>query len=461
MGNDFRKVSVKVFASLIATVLVVFAGSAAVADVGPGKLVEVRANYSDSFTRIAPPPSYYSRMSALDAGANAAGANIIVNYSGFSAQARTAFQFAVDIWASSLSSAVTIEVDAFWTPLGAGILGSAGPTYTIRDWVGCGAPPPVAGTWYHFALANAIAGNDIDTCVGLPAGTADITANFNSAFGMWYFGTDGNPPAGQWDFVTVVLHELCHGLGFSGFADPFTPTMLSGGFPSIYSTFAQNGAGTKLTSLSGASLSNALLGNAFFAGPATVAANGGSRPPLYAPNPWQQGSSFSHFDEATFSPGTNGSLMTPQLNSAEAAHNPGTMVLGLFSDIGWTAAPPADPIVVDLTGNGGDGPLNINKGDNLTLNATITNASGQQGDYFLVAVYKGMFFTYKFASKVFVPGQSATFQGPLINLTAKKIYSSTKLPPGKIIFYLAVDENQNNQVDMGTLAFDKLIVRVD
>ena len=31
----------------------------------------------------------------------------------------------------------------------------------------------------------------------------------------WYFGLDGNPTGADPDFVTTVLHELAHGLGFS------------------------------------------------------------------------------------------------------------------------------------------------------------------------------------------------------------------------------------------------------
>ena len=32
-------------------------------------------------------------------------------------------------------------------------------------------------------------------------------------------GTDGNTPLGKIDFVTVVLHEIGHGLGFTGSMD--------------------------------------------------------------------------------------------------------------------------------------------------------------------------------------------------------------------------------------------------
>ncbi len=42
----------------------------------------------------------------------------------------------------------------------------------------------------------------------------EIDASFNSAFANWYLGTDGNVPSNKWDFYSVVLHELGHGLGF-------------------------------------------------------------------------------------------------------------------------------------------------------------------------------------------------------------------------------------------------------
>ncbi|MCK7534680.1 MAG: hypothetical protein MZV63_28610 [Marinilabiliales bacterium] len=43
-----------------------------------------------------------------------------------------------------------------------------------------------------------------------------MNATFNKEV-KWYFGTDGNTPELLYDFVTVVLHEIGHGLGFTGF----------------------------------------------------------------------------------------------------------------------------------------------------------------------------------------------------------------------------------------------------
>ena len=44
----------------------------------------------------------------------------------------------------------------------------------------------------------------------------DIVANFNSNVD-WYYGTDMNCPDTLYDLVTVVMHEIGHGLGFTGF----------------------------------------------------------------------------------------------------------------------------------------------------------------------------------------------------------------------------------------------------
>ena len=43
-----------------------------------------------------------------------------------------------------------------------------------------------------------------------------ITYNLNFS---WYYGTDGNPPPAQHDLMTVVLHEIGHGLNFAGTAE--------------------------------------------------------------------------------------------------------------------------------------------------------------------------------------------------------------------------------------------------
>lgn len=299
------------------------------ADVGPGYQVELVATGKDAFTKVPPPAQFSGPLTRL-----AKTATFSVTYHGFSPQAQSAFQHAVDIWSTLITSSVPIKVDATWKVMSPGILGSCGPKWTRRDFSGA----PQAGTWYPIALADARHGSDMDPS------DPDIVANFSSVF-TWYFGTDGNCPAGQVDFVSVVLHELCHGLGFLGTAGYDSATskgyIKNDGYPMQYDRLVVNGSGTAILSYTSGTTalgSQLVSNNLFFNGSNTKAANGGVRPKLYVPTSWNGGSSYAHWDDATYPPGNPNSLMTHALNSAEAIHTPGAITLGLFRDLGWTTA---------------------------------------------------------------------------------------------------------------------------
>jgi len=262
-------------------------------------------------------------------------ANFDVTYIGFTADAQAAFQEAVNIWSSILVSSVTIKIVAKWEPLGQNVLGSAGPATFFGD----------GSKWFPVALAEAINGSALNS-----PDSADIKASFSSVFSNWYFGTDGNTPSGKFDFETVVLHELGHGLGFLGSLDFDTTSSqgswgLGSALPFVFDLASVNGGGQQLIDVNNfanpsVALGNELVSNNLFtAGTKTVAANGGTAAPLYAPNPWEGGSSYSHFDEASFPAGNINSLMTPQVGTAEAIHDPGALMLALFEDNGWSVTP--------------------------------------------------------------------------------------------------------------------------
>src|SRR3954470_20804877 len=118
------------------------------------------------------------------------------------AQRLIAFTHAASIWSARLDTAVPIRIRAQFTPLGTNVLGSAGPVGVVRDFPNA----PLSGTWYHVALANKLAGFDLN-----PTGD-DINANFSTLFNF-YLGLDANHGA-QNDLVAVLLHEFAHGLGF-------------------------------------------------------------------------------------------------------------------------------------------------------------------------------------------------------------------------------------------------------
>ncbi len=254
-----------------------------------------------------------------------------------------AFGYAADKWAGLLESSQAIVVGATFDPLPCDAttasLGAAGTNTVHRDFTGA----PVTNTWYPAALANALAGAD------LAPGLDDIDAFFNSAVDgaactfpkVWYYGLDGNPPADTIDFVSVVLHELGHGLGFQTFVDLRTGAKLNNVDDVFMLWLEDHSTGELYSGMTDAVRVSASVntGNLHWVGPDVVGQSGGltsGRHPsghveMYAPDPQDPGSSVSHFSSA-LSPDE---LMEPSFTGA--THDVG-LAAALMQDIGWSTA---------------------------------------------------------------------------------------------------------------------------
>ena len=141
------------------------------------------------------------------------------------AQRLAILQRAGEIWGSHLVSAVPIRVTVGFDVLGANVLAGAGPVSQQSNFTN--APKP--NTWYPIALANALAGTDLEPGFD----DISITASSNGAF---YYGLDSVTPVGKSNFVDVLLHELGHGLGFVSFINGATGNLFAGQID-IFSTF--------------------------------------------------------------------------------------------------------------------------------------------------------------------------------------------------------------------------------
>lgn len=281
---------------------------------------------------VIPPPAAYLKAKA-NPQARTATATFEVEYIGFSTQAQTAFQEAVNIWSVLIQSPVKIKIRAYWRPLGTNVLGSA-------IWGNAFANFPNAqklNTFYPVALAEKIAGKDLNH-----PDSVDIFANFSSE-ASWYYGTSGLPPSGTTDLVSVVLHEIGHGLGFTDSYDVESGQgshgVQSTTVPIIYDLAIENGSNQNLfqtfTSPSATLATELLSSNIFYNSPLAKAANNNELPRLYAPSTWNSGSSIAHLNEGTYPAGNGNSLMTPFIGFTEVMHDPGPIVMNIFSDLGW------------------------------------------------------------------------------------------------------------------------------
>ena len=273
-------------------------------------------------------------------------ADIVVNYTGFTPEAQAAFQRAVDIWASTLMTTVPIEIDADFV--------SADDLENPEELENALAFARPSQSW-AIAMAN-------DQQVAVPIAIGNQLSNrdrdpdkpdFAATVidrGDWYFGLDGHPESDQFDLVSVVLHEISHGLGI---LDSFELDDDGNGqyglkfqdreerIPTLFDYFVRLRNGDQLiTDLSSpsAELADAITGiKLFWAGPQTRRANGGRTPVLlWAPNEFEAASSIAHLDEDAYPSGTSNSLMTPQIGRGEVSQIPGPLLRAMLKDLEYT-----------------------------------------------------------------------------------------------------------------------------
>jgi len=275
-----------------------------------------------------PPPKNF-----LTKSGSKGGGKINVAYSGFTTEARTAVDYAVKILESMLPSDVRMTVKVSWTRISsAGVLGNSLITGFAVGW-SIDALDPMA--FYPVTVAEKIAGKRLNE-----DNEADVELVLNNS-AKWYLGTDGNTPVSKYDLVTVVIHELCHGLGFFDSMDVVNSvgSYGIGTMPIVYDKFVENLKGEKLTDTTYFKQNSVGLylelvgGQLYFSGPLTRRYLSGNRARLFSPSEWDPGSSVSHLDETRTAQADG--LMTPFIDFGEAIHNPGKLTKSILGDLGW------------------------------------------------------------------------------------------------------------------------------
>ena len=167
----------------------------------------------------------------------------------------------------------------------------------------------------------------------------DIIVTYNPTRN-WNF-TSTNLTSSQFDFVTVILHEILHGMGFasSAFQNLSGNYQTSGSrsLPSAYTNSLENRAGENIVAIyedESTELGIQLQSNGLFLRTPSFA-NSTDLPKIYAPGSYQSGSSISHLDEATYR-NTPHSLMKPSIAPGAIVHDPGDITLNIMYDLGWS-----------------------------------------------------------------------------------------------------------------------------
>lgn len=284
------------------------------------------ASTDSAHSYVQPPLEYLQRLKL----GSTKQSSIEVSYVGFSFEAQQAFQYAVDIWQKLVYSPIPIRMQANYKSLSAGVLGSCGPADYYHNF----NSTQIWNCYYPVAMVEKMLGEEVNATTDF-----DIVASFNKDFTNWYFGTDGNTPANKYDFVSTVLHELAHGLGFSGF---FYSVNGRGGYGSdglsavfdqfVYTKTSDQLVNTKLFPNPSVTLHRSLTSGWLEFHTQLV---NGTVPRLFAPTTWDNGSSVYHLDENTYPVGDQNSLMTPYTASGEAIHDPGPNTLAMMYDMGW------------------------------------------------------------------------------------------------------------------------------
>lgn len=252
---------------------------------------------------------------------------------------RRAFEAAIAAWSKVLHADQPIRVEATMHEMEDGdgdpdtsLLATAGPT---DFWLIDDAIVPSALSWQMI-------GDRYEN-----AGDSDISVNVNDQID-WDYRLSGESAPDKSSLMYALMHELAHGLGMIDSFDSETGALSNDPLPFAYDVFVNRGSSRRnriMDHPSAEALRDMVSGALFFNGDsASEASRAHNRPSLmiklYAPDPYEPGSSLSHVDQVSYEANrTDPALMTPYLGKGSDKID--KLTLGIMKDLGYQLAPNA------------------------------------------------------------------------------------------------------------------------
>ena len=248
---------------------------------------------------------------------------------------KRALEASIAAWSQVLQGTIPIVVQArFEAPEDdeSQLLASAGPVDLVA----------LEGIGVTSALASQMLNLDVRKELG---NEADIEIVFSPDID-WDYSVNGAAPRDRVSFVYVTIHEIAHGLGFIDSFVSETGEMLNS-VPFSYDVFVNRGSGRGNKVFDHAAterIGDLTSRDVFFGGPRAVDASKRSIHPLpmvklYAPDPYEPGSSIAHVDQDTYADFKTG-LMTPR-DFGSGTDKIDILTLGIMEDMGYKLVPGA------------------------------------------------------------------------------------------------------------------------
>jgi len=245
---------------------------------------------------------------------------------------RQVFQAAANYAGGFLEPAYSgeeIKLSVVMIELAEGTLGTGAPDGFLKDFSSQN-PTYTPGLKYPYALANHVAGTNLHQGT---AGSIEL-----SKLEEWDYAIGQTPEqAGQESFYSTAIHEIVH-------STILIDGNLSNGEyeegPAIFDKFLMLGTNNPvaLTSMTVEEREMALIsGNVYFSGPFTTQSNNNHFLKMYAPNPYEDGSSIYHIDPSAF-PGRSLLLYPFQSQGIQEEVKFDPVEIALFYDLGFTPA---------------------------------------------------------------------------------------------------------------------------